>query len=256
MKKVIIKGKEIMLYESIDEMPIANFQKYNKCLLIDSGIGSNIDDIDNHIVKIARYIKSNKESAIKELKNMRQNLIMISSGISPKYLAFAALIHSIDGKALTDLSDTNLSSILESFKEVKHSWLVDLLAKIKKKINTELELYFPDEFINPKEKETYDRLKQRTLLVLEGIKDSKDNSSEIDKIDDYLFGLHKPLSFDGDTSAEIKYDKQYETMCILIAQKTNLNAKAMTVLQFYSALDSMKRQAEAEKKITNRHKKR
>lgn len=44
-------------------------------------------------------------------------------------------------------------------------------------------------------------------------------------------------------------------MCVLIAQKTNMDAKAMTVLQFYSALDNMRQQAEAERKMINKHKK-
>lgn len=133
MKKVEIAGRVIMLYESIDEMPIMNFQKYNKCLLIDAGIGSDIDDIDQHIIKIAKYIKSDKEKAIQELQNMRQNLFMISSSISPKYLAFASLIHSIDGEVVKDLSDSNLQAILENLKTVKHTWLIELLTKLKKK---------------------------------------------------------------------------------------------------------------------------
>lgn len=133
MKKVTINDKELMLYESIDEMPIVNFQKYNKYLLIDSGIGSDVNDIDSHIIKIAKYIKADKNLAIRELQNMRQNLYMISNNLSPKYMAFAALIYSIDGKEVTDLSDTNLQSILTDLKKVKHSWLVNLLAEIKKK---------------------------------------------------------------------------------------------------------------------------
>lgn len=253
MKKVVINGKELLLYDSIDELPIVNFQKYNKYLLIDSGVGSDIDDIDRHIVKIAKYIKSDRNLALRELQNMRQNFYMIASAVSPKHLAFAALIHSIDGEIVTDLSDTNLQAILDSLKTVKRSWLADMLAKIKKKINTELELYFPQEFINPKEKEIYDRLKQRTMLVLENIIDGKNNFSEIDIIDSYLFSLHKPNSFLGESSVEIKYDKQFENMCVIIAQKTSLDAKQMTVLQFYSAIDNLKRQAEEERKIANRH---
>lgn len=91
-------------------------------------------------------------------------------------------------------------------------------------------------------------------MVLEGIKDGKDNASEIDEIDAFLFSLHKPGSFEGTDSVEITYDKQYESMCILIAQKTSLDAKAMTVLQFYSAIDNLKKQADAERKIANKYK--
>lgn len=133
MKKLTINNREILVYDSIDELPMVNFQKYNKYMLIDSGIGSDINDIDTHISRLAKYIKSDVSKAMQELQNMRQNLYMISSGISPKHLAFAALIHSVDGKEVTDLSDDNLKSMLDSINTVKRSWLVDLLTSIKKK---------------------------------------------------------------------------------------------------------------------------
>ena len=255
MKTIVINKKTLQVYDSIDELPIVNFQKYNKFLLIDAGVGSDINDIDQHISRLAKYIKTDKALAIQELQNMRQNMYMIANNISPKYLAFAALIHSVDGKKVEDLSDENLRAILEEIKTVKHSWLISFIAGIKKKIQAELEVYFPEEFINPREKEAYDRLKRRTLLVLEGVTEEKDNTSEIDDIDTYLFNLHKPKSFAGGESVEIKYDKQFETMCMLISQKTNMNGRAMTTLQFYSALGNIKQQMEAEQKVYKHHKK-
>ena len=135
MKQMLINKKTICVYDSIDEMPIANFQKYNKYLMIDSGIGSDVDDIDAHITKIAKYIKSKDEKkALLELQNMRQSMYMINSEISPKYLAFAALIHSIDGKEVTDLSDDGLKALLEEIKQIKHSKVIEFLFWLKKKL--------------------------------------------------------------------------------------------------------------------------
>lgn len=135
MKRLRINNKTILVYDSIDEMPIVNFQKYNKFLLIDSGIGSDVDDIDAHIVKVAKYIKANDEKkALAELQNMRQSIYMVNSEISPKYLAFAALIHSIDGKEVTDLSDDGLKTLLQDIREIKHSAITDFLMWLKKKL--------------------------------------------------------------------------------------------------------------------------
>lgn len=137
MKNLLINKKIVCVYDSIDEMPIVNFQKYNKYLLIDSGIGSDTDDIDAHIVKIAKFIKANdNKKALQELQNMRQNMYMVNSEISPKYLAFAALIHSIDGKETNDLSDDGLKKILQDLKEVKHSVVIEFLLWLKKKLRT------------------------------------------------------------------------------------------------------------------------
>ena len=257
MKSLLINKKIVRVYDSIDEMPIINFQKYNKYLLIDSGIGSDADDIDAHIIKIAKFIKANNsKKALQELQNMRQNMYMVNSEISPKYLAFAALIHSIDGKEVNDLSDDGLKKLLQDLKDIKHSKVINFLLWLKKKVTNELETYFPGDFVNPKEKEAYDKLKNRTLLVLDSIINNTDNTKQIESIDAMMLNMHAPKVFIGSESVEVKYDKQFESTCLLIAQKTNMDARKMTVLQFYNAIDNIKAQAEAEAKSLKKHKKR
>lgn len=60
--------------------------------------------------------------------------------------------------------------------------------------------------------------------------------------------MSSPKSYIGSESIEIRYDKQFESTCLLISQKTNMDAKKMTVLQFYNAVDNIKQQLEAESK--------
>ena len=127
MKTVKINNHELKLYDSIDEMPIVNFQKYNKYIIVDSGLGSDIDSVDEHLVNLAKLIRSDKDKAQQELQNLRQTMHLIVSGISPNYLAFAALIHSIDGKVVEDLSNENLKSIIEKLQKAKHSMIVSIL---------------------------------------------------------------------------------------------------------------------------------
>ena len=254
MKTYSIHGKVIKVYDSIDEMPIINFQKYNKYILLDSGLGSDLNSIDSHIVNLARLINTDQKKAIQELQNLRQTMFLIINELSPKYMAFASLIYSVDGKKIENLSDDNLKEVLFQIKEVPHSLIYDFLEWFKKKLTTELETYFPSDFCSPKEKEVYDRLKQRTALVLDGITNDKDNSESIHEIDAYLFSLYKPKSFSGSTSIEIQYDKQFETTCMLISQKTGLVAKKMTVLEFYNTLGNIEKQAEAELKACNKYK--
>ena len=255
MKNLTVNKKTVRVYDSIDEMPIINFQKYNKYLLIDSGIGSDVDDIDAHIARIAKFIKSNNaKKALQELQNMRQSMYMVNSEISPKYLAFAALIHSIDDEEVNDLSDDGLKNVLAKLKEIKHSKIIDFLVWLKKKVTTELEIYFPGDFVSPKEKDAYDKLKQRTLFVLDSMINGTDNSEQIETIDIVMLNMHSPKSYIGSESVEIKYDKQFESTCLLIAQKTSMDAKKMTVLQFYNAVDNIKQQLEAESKSVKRHK--
>ena len=66
--------------------------------------------------------------------------------------------------------------------------------------------------------------------------------------------MHTPKTYIGSESVEVKYDKQFESTCLLIAQKTNMDARKMTVLQFYNAIDNIKAQAEVEAKSLKRNK--
>lgn len=249
MIRLTLNSHVIKLYDSIDEMPIVNFQKYNKYLLIDSGIGSNVDDYNEHITRIIQYIKANKkEELTKELTNTRQLLYMINSGISPKYLAFAALIAEFDGKKVYDLSDDNLKNILSQLREVKHGWLIRKLQEIKKKVSAELELYFPKMFGgSAKEKEAFGRLKERTILELEGIITGVKKADKIEEIDQYLLGLSKPKTFIGPGSVEIKYDKSFENISIAIKSKLGLDVKELSVMQYYNAVETLNKMAEESK---------
>lgn len=105
-----------------------------------------------------------------------------------------------------------------------------------------------------KEKEGFDKVKSRILLRLEEIIKGVDNWLQIRKIDDDMFSRYRPNNFVGSESVEVKYDRQFEDSCLLISQKTNADAKRMTVLQFYNAIDNIKRQAEAEAKAYSKYK--
>lgn len=253
MKTLFVRGNVLKVYDSIDELPIINFQKYNKYLLIDAGLGSDVDDIDRHIVNLAKLMTSDLKKAQQELLNMRQAIVMINSEVSPRYLAFAALIYSINGQKITDLSDEGLKSILTRLQTVKHSWLLEQLAKLKKKLEFEIETFFPEDKLSPKEKESFDLIKKRTILVLKGLAKPLDYQAEVAEIDKYLMGLYQPKVFDGTKSVEVQYEKNFESSCLLIAQRTSLNPKQLTVLQFYNALEQIKQQIEAESKAYKRH---
>ena len=71
MKTTKIGNLEVELYDAIDELPIARFHAYNKALLIDAGIGSDLADWDTHIEKTIRFIRVGKpDLAEKELDNL------------------------------------------------------------------------------------------------------------------------------------------------------------------------------------------
>lgn len=241
MKVGKVNKHTVEIYDSIDEMPIQRFQKYNKYMLIDSGVGSDIQDILDHIDRAKIYIKANPSMAVAEMENMRQAIYLVSEEMSPKYMAFAVLVNKIDGKEMNDLTDVGLKRVLDILSEAKKGWLDGILNSVKKKMDRELSLYFPGKFEDASTKEYFDQLKSHTLLKLKHIITGADVTDSCNEIETRLALLAKPRIFWGSKSVEISYDKQFEEMCLILSHNIQVQPQNMTVLQFYNAFEYLKK---------------
>ena len=109
-----------MLYNSIDEMPIGNFQAMQRYLLIDAGVGGDIEGISVKITQILAFnSKGDRASVDRGLRNIAEGLAMIVRDINPKFMAFCCIIHSINGKEVTDLSIEGITRISERLSKVR-----------------------------------------------------------------------------------------------------------------------------------------
>lgn len=244
MKTTKLGGKTVEIYDAIEELPVLRFHKYNKMLLVDSGIGSDLSDFDRHIERAVRFMVSGDvQKATKELENMRQNVYMMMSETSPKNLAFAALVKSVDGKECNDLSDDGLRKTCGMFEDVKQKEVAAELEAAKKKIDSEMMAYFPALFDDSAQKEYYDKLRRRTLAVLKSIEHgggSADEARDIDGITGELLTFYPPQSFTGKDNAEINYDRQFENMCLVISQNLHTDPKKYTALAYFNAFEYIK----------------
>jgi len=243
MKHVKIGKHDVEIYDSIEDLPMIRFHKYNKMLLIDGGIGSDLLDFDGHIEKAIAYSKSkNPQLGAIELENLRQNIYFIQSELSPKHLAFAVLVKSIDGVEQTDLSPEGLQKILDHFSYVPQNEMTAQSEAVKKKIDEELQLYYPKLFEDSTVKEYYDELRKRNLLVLQSIIEGEtpELEKEIELITISLITYNNPMVFNGSENAEIQHNKNFEDMSLLIAQHLHLDPKKFTVLEFYSSFERVK----------------
>ena len=135
MKTFNIGKHKVEMYDSIEDLPITRFHKYNKMLLLDAGLGSDLTDVDAHIEKtIAFFREGEQENAVNELMNMRKAIYLIQMNLSPKHLAFASLVTSVDGKPCNDLSDEGLRQTVELLNDVKRSEIAEELETSKKKL--------------------------------------------------------------------------------------------------------------------------
>lgn len=240
MRRTDIGGHKVEMYDSIDQLPILRFHAFNKMLLIDAGVGSDLADFDSHIERVTRFMQSgDTDNAAKELANMRLNVYMIQQGVSPEHLAFAALVKSVDGVACDDLTTDGLTKTLERLKEATRQETAAETEAAKKKIEEEVRLYFPKMTDDTEVKEYYDTLRKRTLLQIDIIcnGETEEKSRQLEELTTKLVTSDKPKQYSGSDGAEIQHDKNFEDMCIVISKELNVNAKTMTVLEYYNAVE-------------------
>jgi hypothetical protein len=251
MRTVRLGKHQVSLYTSIDELPMERFHRYNKMLLIDAGIGSDITSFDAHIEKVVRYIrKGDRENAAKEMENMRQNVYIMLTEQSPQNLSFAALVAEIDDVEMNDLSDDGLERVRQMLEDAPRKDITAALQAVKKKIDEDLTLYFPSLFDSTDEKEYYDMMKRRAQMELEQITDgdSEERRARITELEDRMVTAVKPRTFTGRDAFGVQHDKAYMKMCLMISSNLNADATRMTVLEYYTASEYMHEMAKERQK--------
>ena len=237
----------VEFYDTIEELPIVRFHKYQKMLLIDAGVGSDIAAFDQRLLKAREFIAANKpDQARQELENLRQCVYMIQTGLAPKHRAFAVLVTKLDGKECTDIGDDSLSAITDALNDTPEQELTAQLEAVKKKIDGELMLYFPALFNDSEVKEYYDLLRRRTVEVLKGIvagESNPDSTTVVEKLTNALITYSHPKLFTGSDGVEIQFDRQFENLCLVLSEQLHVKPKDYTVLEFYNAFDFVKERA-------------
>ena len=232
MKYFFIGKHRVKVYDSIDDLPMARFHKYNKFLLIDAGLGSDMQSFDAH------------------MENMRQNVYIMLTEQSPQNLSFAALVAEIDDVEMNDLSDDGLERVRQMLEDAPRKDITAALQAVKKKIDEDLTLYFPSLFDSTDEKEYYDMMKRRAQMELEQITDgdSEERRARITELEDRMVTAVKPRTFTGRDAFGVQHDKAYMKMCLMISSNLNADATRMTVLEYYTASEYMHEMAKERQK--------
>lgn len=248
MKVINYNRHKITLYDSITELPIWRFQLYTKYLILASGIGSSLADIDNKFSDLRVLMKDSPNDALRLTVNLQQALHFAIQNVSPQMMAFVVLIHKIDGREVVDddLTEDGIKRIIKelSVKRFSFQALQDALSGFKKKIETEFSNYFPGLMDNSRMKEFYARLRQRTLLVLRSVQEAKEEyAQQIKQIDKAFLQSNKPRIFHGSSGMEVQMAKEFESTLVLLSQHGAVSSpRNMTTLAYYQALEVIKQQ--------------
>jgi len=147
MREAHIKGHRVTVYDSIEETNIVRFQKFNQFVLIDAGIGSDLESISRHLNTILTYNKAGeKEQVERAALTMHQAISLVMKGDNPKIKSFAAMVHSINGVP-TELTETGINHTITQLNRIgfKIGDVWQMLAEVKKKLIRKLRLFFQHE---------------------------------------------------------------------------------------------------------------
>jgi len=130
-----LKRTKVLLYSEIDQLPAERFSKVNKFWMLNDELGNSFEDINKvHITRLLIALKDEAKSK-KIIENLRVLIHNIINEVNPESMAFACLVHSIDGVELTDLSDENLQRTVKYLSD--RGLTIDVLKKKQKRSGKE-----------------------------------------------------------------------------------------------------------------------
>lgn len=139
MNTCVVGGHKVELYGSIDEMPMANYHKFNKFLMFESGLAPDAHGVIGHLSKMNELLAAEEYDKLRtELQNTYQSVYFIMEELSPVSMAFACMVHSIDGDIVNDLSDDNLKLLSYKLNRERAKVLRSKVEELKKKLTLSL----------------------------------------------------------------------------------------------------------------------
>lgn len=143
MKEIVIGRHKVRIYESAEDMPVVRWNKMNKLMMLDSGIGSDMMALEAKVTRIQRLVESgNTEDASVELDNMKSAFRIMNAGVNPRSMAFAVLVHDVDGELCDDMSDEGLNGVIAKLDELTQREARSVTGMVKKKFQEKCRRYF------------------------------------------------------------------------------------------------------------------
>lgn len=129
MIKEKYRGHTIEYYDSIMDLPIEQFQAFNLNLILDSGLGGDVEAINDKLGQISTFIaRGEAEKAHQLVANMSQALQLTIQAINPEMNAFVCLLYKMDGEEVSDFSAEGCKRVLEKLSRAKVS--IGIIRKI------------------------------------------------------------------------------------------------------------------------------
>lgn len=242
MLKETINGREVVMYNSIAELPSGRYHWFNRQLSIDSGVGSDLNAFNRRCQNIKNLIHSDPVAAHKEVANLQGTMYFIMNNISPKMSAFSALVYEIDSTPIRGaMSNELVDYIRKELENVPHSWFENMIKQAQRTFRREMNAFFKSGN-NGQTKGYYQNLQRAMEKELEHIQNGEleGDVSELDKFLQEAIVIQNYLGTDG---VQIKDINGYEKACGIISKYFSDNPKELTALEFQHRFELMKKAA-------------
>lgn len=221
------------MHDSIETMSCERYHKYEKMMILDGGVGGDYDGIANRLNNIMELIERDPKKAMLEVKNLGQTLYFMENDFMPKMRALACRVESVDGEPFEDMSDDGIGEMakrLEKMLNVKE--LDEETLRAKKKIDDEMSTMFSGRT----DAEEMNLIEARLMTMLDAIVEGRDVTEAVKAIDDKIWQKRDIVDFG---EWDVAFDKSWEKSCLRIGENLHLNAKAMTQMEYESAIEMM-----------------
>ena len=237
---------EIEVFDSVHKLPFLRFQRFNKYQMQSIEIGSSFSDYDQRTGKIIQFLKKGMiPEAIKEMENRRQTVFNAFNEFSPMGKSFAVLVKRIDNVEYKDFTPDDLDRCLKHLTKIEFDFEKSILTlkEVKKKIETELVVYFPKQF--PKNGNI-----EFTALRIVRIDTLLDSIIEHEKPghEEKIFNAEKELlehdlpnvwNIWKENNMERTLEVDSRKFGIAVTEMTNQNIEEITTFTFYASVEHL-----------------
>jgi hypothetical protein len=242
-------SSKIELYESIDDLPIVRYHLFQLMLLQDSGIGSTMGDVVEHLSKMDYFMTHDMK---KEAQDVRRNLQVtyfnIINELNYNHLAYACLVKRIGDETFTSIqTEHDVKQIHDKLKAIVTVKEVDEEVEKKKMIfEAEMKTFFPKRYQGVKTSElTRNEVRRQYLIAEYSVMSGDINESEHKIAVRKFLDQNKPRLLDNSTNSEVIQSETAFHEMILIAQSSYSGINVFsTTKQFYSAMTLIEKQQE------------
>lgn len=255
MKRIEINPTNyIIKYRTPEHAPLKRYAKFQKYLLLKTGVGSDMQSIASHFNNWFTLNAHGKhEESRLEAENLYYNFFAILQEVDYEDLAFACMIHSINGVPLNDVSSDNLVSVISWLSDngMTKAMVSEEVEDTRSAILKDLRVYFPKFYPDTDDVQYFAKRKQNLMATADKLLQQLESEDftfddEIKKLLDdislYFVELNKPKSFDSEdqNNAVVKLDSQFEQLCSMI-ESNGTNTRELTLIEFYSRLEYIRK---------------